>query len=194
MTPRSLFKIILKIFGLFFLREIIKTVPQFVVSIVESINNGSITEGVFSFAINVIVILFYGFIVAQLLFNTTNILDKFKLDQGFDEEEFSFEQESKKGQFAIGITANMILMIALSVLAGIILVNEIPNLCKEIYLYITNPVAFGVNNKSYIVFAVVKILIALLFIGERKRIIEFVGGKQTIKDDEKEEKEDKEEQ
>ncbi len=185
MTPRSLFKIILKIFGLFFLKEIIKTVPQFVVSIIEAFNNGSITEGIFSFAINIIVILFYGFIAAQLLFNTTNMLDKFKLDQGFDEEEFSFEQESKKGQFAIGISANTILMIALLVLAGIILVNEIPNLFSEIYLYITNPVAFGINSKSYIIIAVFKILIALLLIGERKRIVEFVASKKTIKEDEK---------
>ncbi len=186
MTPRSLFKIILKIFGLFFLKEIINTVPQFIVSTVESFKNGTFTEGIFNFAIDVILLLFYGFIAAQLLFNTTNVLDKFKLDQGFDEEEFSFEQESKKGQFAIGISASTILMIALLVLAGIILVNEIPNLSSEIYLYITNPVAFGINGKSYIVIAVFKILIALLLIGERRRIAELVGGKKTIIEDDNE--------
>jgi hypothetical protein len=184
MTPRSLFKIILKIFGLFFLKEIITTVPQLIYSIIHAVDTGSFAEGIFNFAINVIVILFYGFIVSQLLFNTTNLLDKFKLDQGFDEEEFSFEQESKKGQFAIGISASSVLTIALLVIAGVILVNEIPNLFKQIYHYILDARSLNNFDLSYMVIAVMKILIALLLIGERKRIVEFVGGKQTVNDDE----------
>jgi hypothetical protein len=175
MTPRSLFKIILKIFGLFFFREIIITVPQFISSIVlHFTNSGTVVEGVFRFAIQAIIILFYGFIIAQLLFNTTSILDKFKLDQGFDEEEFSFENESKKGKFFIGISASMVLTIALLVTAGVILVNEIPHLCKELFLYLAESRSLGNHDVSYIIIAIVKILIALLLIGERKRIVQFV--------------------
>lgn len=186
MTPRSLFKIILKIFGLFFLREIIITVPQLIYSIIHGIDSGTFAEGIFNFAVNVIVILFYGFIVAQLLFNTTNLLDKFKLDQGFDEDEFSFENESKKRKFAIGISGYSVLSIALFVTAGVILVNEIPYLFQKLFLYIVDARSIGsTHDVSLIVIAIVKILIALLLIGERKRIVEFVGSKKTIKEDEK---------
>jgi hypothetical protein len=175
MTPRSLFKIILKIFGLFFVKEIIIIVPQVISSIVlHFANSGTLAEGVFRFAINIIVLLVYGFVSAQLLFNTTAILDKFKLDQGFDEEEFSFENESKKGKFSIGISASMVLMIALLVLAGVILVNEIPYLFRELFLYVLESRSVSTHDVSYIIIAIVKILIALLLIGERRRIVEFV--------------------
>ncbi len=182
MTPRSLFKIILKIFGLFFLKEIIITVPQLIYSIIHAVDTGIFAEGIFNFAINVIVILFYGFIIAQLLFNTTNLVDKFKLDQGFDEDEFSFENESRKGKFAIGISGDFVLSIAIFVTAGVILVNEIPYLFQKLFLYIVDARSIGsTHDVSLIVIAIVKILIALLLVGERKRIVEFVGGGQTRK-------------
>jgi hypothetical protein len=176
MTPRSLFKIILKIFGLFFIKEIIATLLQLVSAIVYNVDAGRIVEGVFMFAINVIIIFIYGFIVFQLLFNTNNILDKFKLDQGFDEEELSFEKESQKEQFSIGISASSVLTIALLVTAGVILVNEIPNLCKQLFLYLLDSRSIENNDFSFIIISIVKILLALLLIGERKLIVEFVGG------------------
>jgi hypothetical protein len=174
MSPRSLFKIILKVFGLFFIREIIISLSQFISSVILYMEAGRISEMVFTLAINAIVIFFYGFIVSHLLFNTNNILDKFKLDQGFDEEDFSFEDETKKGQFSIGISSTFVLIIALLVLAGVILVNEIPHLFRLLFIYMMKSKSYENTDTSFLIISVVKILIALLLIGERKRIVELI--------------------
>jgi hypothetical protein len=183
MTPRSLFKIILKIFGLFFLKEIITTFPQFISSLIINIQLGRIEESVFTFAINAIIILFYGFIVFQLLFNTNTILDKFKLDQGFDEEELSFDTTSKNDKFSIAVSASLVLTIAVFVVAGVILTNEIPNVCKHIFTYLLLSRTNVEQNASFIIISIVKILIALLLVGERKRIVEFVVRNQSRTED-----------
>jgi hypothetical protein len=174
MTPRSLFKIILKIFGLFFLKEIVNSLPQLISNTIIYLEAGRVGETVFTIAINAIVILFYGLIIFQLLFNTNTILDKFKLDQGLDEEELSFEAETKKSQFSIGVSPSFILVVALLVTAGVILVNEIPYLFKQLFVYIITSRSLENNDVPFIVISIVKILIALLLIGERKFIIQLV--------------------
>ena len=123
MTARSLFNIILKIFGLFFLREIINTVPEILVSfwgVTKSDFNG---EALWLFIFSIVIVIFYGIIVYNLLFNTNQILDKLKLDQGFNEPEFS-----------LSISSSAIITIALIVIGGVMLINEIPDLCQRIYL------------------------------------------------------------
>ncbi len=174
MTPRSLFKIILKIFGLFFLKEIVNTLPALISNTIIYLEAGRVGETIYTLVINAIVILFYGFIIFQLFFNTNTILDKFKLDQGFDEEELSFETEAKKSQFSVGISSSFILVVALLVTAGVILVNEIPFLFKQLFVYIITNRSLENNDASFIIVSIVKILIAFLLIGERKFIIQFV--------------------
>jgi hypothetical protein len=178
MTPRSLFNIILKIFGIFFLREIIVTIPEFFSSLLSLINNdfGSAAATTIVFAL---VITMYTLIVFQLLFKTNKFIDLLKLDQGFDEDQFSFEQPK---EFDINISTTLVLTIALIVTGGIILTDEIPNLCRRIYNYMQeknsryNP---SRPDMSYIVLSIAKILLGLLILGERKRIVDIIEGRKT---------------
>ena len=124
MTPRSLFSIILKIFGLFFLREIVNAIPQLVSSFLYFTKPQEVGEGIFVFIVTLVILAFYSFIVHQLLFKTNVILDKLKLDQGYSQEEFTFN-----------ISTSMVLTIAIVVTGGVILANEIPNLCRQLYSY-----------------------------------------------------------
>lgn len=185
MTPRNLFNIILKIFGLFFLREIIFIIPQLISSIpylTESDNFGEVqntNEGVLSFILILVIIAFYGFIFYQLLFKTNNIVDKLKLDRGLNQEEFSFN-----------ISNSLALTIALIVIGGVILINEIPNFCRNIFSYFQErSLTHGIAkpNYSYIIISGVKIIIGLLIIGERRRIAEFVERRQAKKEDQENE-------
>jgi len=184
MTPRNLFNVILKIFGLFFLREIIYIIPQLISSIPsfakaddfggEQFSSG----GILPFIVTLIAISFYVFIIYQLLFNTNKIIDKLKLDQGFNQQEFSFN-----------ISTSLILTVSLIVIGGVILTNEIPNFCRNIFSYFQEKnLTHGMTkpNYSYIVVSGVKIIIGLLIIGERKRIVEFVEKRQDKKEEKNE--------
>lgn len=184
MTPKNLFNIILKILGLFFLREIIFIIPQLISSIPyftnfdnfdgQQFSNGEIVP----FILTLIAIAFYVFIIYQLLFNTNKIIEKLKLDQGFNQQEFSFN-----------VSTSLILTISLIVIGGIILTNEIPNFCRNIFSYFQEKnLTRGMTkpNYSYIVISGVKIIIGLLIIGERKRIVDFVEKRRDKKEDENE--------
>ena len=179
MTPRNLFNIILKIFGLFFLREIVFIIPQLISSIsyfTKSDSAGDVqfsSKGMIFFILTLVSIAFYFFIIYQLLFKTNKIVDNLKLDQGFNQEEFSFN-----------ISTSLVLTIALIVTGGVILTNEIPNLCKNIFAYFQEKsLTHGMTkpNFSYTIISAVKIIIGLLLLGERKRVVEFVERRQSKK-------------
>ena len=171
MTPRSLFNIILKIFGLFFLREIVNTIPQFISSLLYFTKADTMEEGLWTFIFTAIILAFYTFLVFKLLFKTNYFLDKLRLDQGFDQEEFSFN-----------ISTSLVLTIALIVTGGLLLTNEIPNLCRHLFAYFQEKrITHGMTKPdfSFSIMAVVKIILGLLIIGERKRIVEFVESRQN---------------
>ena len=184
MTPRNLFNIILKIFGLFFLREIVFIIPQLISSIsyytkYETFGDAKFSSDSFLILIlNLVSIAFYFFIIYLLLFKTNKIIDKLKLDQGFNQEEFSFD-----------ISTSLVLTIALMVTGGVILTNEIPNLCKNIVSYFQDKsLTHGITrpNYSHIIISAVKIVIGLLLFGERKRIVEFVEKRKYRKQEDEE--------
>ncbi|MEO8569987.1 MAG: hypothetical protein ABI419_12640 [Ginsengibacter sp.] len=179
MTPKNLFNIILKIFGLFFLREIVFIIPQLISSISFLIqpdsfeNNQYSNYGIGGFIVVLIIIVFYCFIIYQLIFKANIIIDKLNLDKGFNQEEFSFH-----------ISTSLVLTIALIVIGGVILTEEIPNLCRNIFSYFQEKsLTHGMTkqNYSYIIFSAVKVIIGSLIIGERQRIVEFAEKRQTKK-------------
>lgn len=167
MTPKNLFNIILKVFGLFFLKDIIHLIsilPYF--SNAGNYGEGQSSAWILPFIATLISIVLYGFISYQLLFNTNKIVDKLKLSHGFNQQEFSFN-----------IQTSLILTISLIVIGGVILTNEIPNFCRIVFSYIQEKRFMPVvakPNFSPIITSGVKILLGLLIIGERKRIVAFV--------------------
>ena len=162
MSPKSFFNIVLKIFGLFFLREVIDSIPQ-MIGIFAFFRNGEMVEGIIYVIVFLIVIGFYLYIISQLFFKTNRIIDKLKLDQGFSEEIFHLKFDKTQ-----------LFTVSLIIIGGIILISEIPNLVRQIISivemlkvrpYLEHP------DYSYIIVSCAKIIIALLLIGERKRIV-----------------------
>jgi hypothetical protein len=102
-----------------------------------------------------------------LIFKTHVIIDKLKLDNGFDQDFFSFN-----------LSRSSIIQIALIVTGATILINEIPNLFSHLYKYYEDKkLTYNAEKPDfkYVIYSVVKIIIALLLMGERKRISNFVG-------------------
>ncbi len=181
MYPRKLFNIILKIFGLFFLREILNAIPQVISPIVQFFAISEIGPIIATFIVSLLILAFYTFLVFQLLFKTNKIIDALKLDQGFAEMDLSIEEKEK---VPVDLSSKSIYITALIVIGGVILIDEIPNLCRQVYLYVDQAnfrFASAKPDFSYIIFSIAKILIALLIIGERIRIIEFLENRNISK-------------
>ena len=184
MTPKSLFTIILKIFGLIFIRDTINSLPSLIYSIIYLISSPSVTENIINVLINVGLITTNTLLVFFLLFRTNLILEKLELDRSLAHEYFSFENQNKKDQFSIGVSPILILTISFLVIGGIILVQEIPNFCKELYLFYNSKQTYiDVNKPNFtgIIISVSKIIIALLIIGDRDRFINFIVGRTSLK-------------
>lgn len=175
MTPRSLFIVILKIFGLLFLREIVYSIPQLISSFSfyidpDKFNNNQFSNAGLALVLIAATILFYGSIIYLLLFKTNILINKFKLDKGFNQEEFSFN-----------ISSTLVLKICIIVLGGIILADQIPNFCRNVFSYYQeNSLTHRMSKPSYsyIIISAVKIVIGFLIIGEREMILKLVQKKQ----------------
>ncbi len=162
MTPKNLFNIILKIFGLFFLRDLIQIFTQSASAIIFSSQLVDSPGNFMEFTVLLAQIILYIFLVFIFLFKTNYLIKKFKLTQDFDQEIFSFQ-----------ISASSVLQISLIVIGGVILIEEIPNVCRLLYFLVSEK---EIAHQFYagIIVSAVKIIIALLLIGERKRIVGFM--------------------
>ena len=94
-----------------------------------------------------------------LIFKTQAIIRILKLDKGFDQENFQLK-----------VHRSTILSIATVVIGGVLLAEEIPNFCHQLYAYFVEkkvPISYTVLSAS-------KIIIGLLLIWNRREIVNFV--------------------
>ena len=165
MTPRSLFIIIIRIFGLLFIRDLLSVIGEIIAVIPVALSND--TGAVIGTSITVVLVLaFYTFIAWFLIFKPGTLIDKFKLDKGFDEE-----------TLPLNIHRSTVLTIALIVMGGLILVDEIPSLCRRAVSYYEQsqwPLNKSNTEMPYIVLSVVKIVIGFLLLVEHRKIVNFI--------------------
>jgi len=166
MSPRSLFTILLKVIGIFLIKEIFITLLQVYAGVSMAISNelSNLSIGFISY----LFIIFISFLLPYLLvFKTSTIIRFFKLDEGFEEEEFS-----------INFHRSSILSIALIVIGGFLFASEIPNLCNHIFNYIELEKMMSAGqvnkNKGYIILSVGKILIGLFLVYFQRPIVNFI--------------------
>lgn len=180
MNPRKLFNVILKIFGLFFLREIIIAIPQVFTSVAPYFSGADIWTIITALGFVLLTLGFYTAIAIQLLFKTDKFIDVLKLDKEVTDSELSFDTQN---DFTIDLNSNTLLTISLIVVAGVILTDEIPDFCRQLYVYV-NQNSFRFNSikpdPTYLITSAVKILLGLLILGERKRIVDFIETKKQV--------------
>ncbi|MES2776008.1 MAG: hypothetical protein V4722_17660 [Bacteroidota bacterium] len=171
MTPRSLFNIILKVLGIFFIKDVVTTVPQLISTAVYLLEFGTGNGSLRSLIYAVLQLAIFTYVSYFLIFNTHKLIDLFKLDKGFEEDQFTFQ-----------IDASSVYRIAIIVTGAFILVNEIPEFCRFLFNSFEEGSRDYIREKtgiSRVVVSVVKMLIGLLLIGERNRIADFFERKQT---------------
>lgn len=124
MTPRSLFNIILKVLGIFFIQHFLAAIPQLLSVFSNAFKPEARQEAIWALVPALLLQFAYGIVSFYLIFRTDIVIDKLKLDKGFDQEAFS-----------LNIHRSTVLSISIIVIGGLIVVDEIPNFCQEVVSY-----------------------------------------------------------
>ena len=173
MTPRTLFTILIKIVGVSLLIDALSVIPQFLSTAI-IIGNSFSTDNSIAMLIAIVVVLFvmglYLIVMRICLFRTGFIITKLSLDKHFTEEKFE-----------INIATSTILPIAIIVIGGIIIVDALPQFCRQIFSYVQQRRAEGqgFENPSlgWIIFYGVKLLVGYFLISNNKKLTRWIEDK-----------------
>jgi hypothetical protein len=174
MTPRSLFNIVLKIIGIFFIKDILAALPQ-LFSVFYMIKYNRMEDMGMTVAVTLLTLLIYIVITYYLVFKSEWVIDKLKLDRGFDQD-----------NFPLNIHRSTVLSISIIVIGGLLVADEIPNFFRQVYEYyleMKRPFGRGSAAISYPIVSAAKILIGLLLIGNQQMIVNFIERKRKSKPD-----------
>ena len=169
MTPKNLFNIILKVIGIFFIKDALVFLAQLVPQLLYINNDNKFLEmgGIINLLSTLVAAFVCIGIIYLLIFRTNYIIDKLKLDKGFDKE-----------TIPLNLHRSVILSIAIIVIAGLILVNEIPNFINQLHFYFEQRnMSYGnvsMNAVAYVLLSASKIFIALLLIIYQRLIVNFI--------------------
>lgn len=166
MTIKSLFNIILKILGIFFIKDILATLPQLLSVIFYLTENDTVSEAVWTLVATILILLVYVTVSYILIFKSNMIIEKLQLDKGFEQDPIS-----------LNIHRSTILSISVIVIGGLLIADEIPNFCRQLFAYFQEKrMTYGQTNPgiSYSVVSGVKIIIGFLLIGNQRQIVNFI--------------------
>ncbi|PZF73310.1 hypothetical protein [Taibaiella soli] len=158
MTPRSLFIIILRIIGLFLLKDIF-------LAIVQALQVFSMRFGPDDSPLIAVFIAMISVVISCACFWFTVakpeiIIDKFKLDQGFKEEKFTVLIDQKSIVDVVVMTAGIFL-----------LVDTLPLFGRTLYqAYQRTKMGIGGNDSFTVPYQVIKIIIAGILVFYHKEI------------------------
>ena len=170
MTPRSLFNIILKVIGIFFIKNLLIELANILPALVQFTSHEP-DYGSFNLMSLVIVLLeclVYLFITYLLLFKANWIINKLKLDQGFHQHEFN-----------LNIHRSTILRIAIIVVGSLIIVDSLPLLVQQLIYYIRMKKENVPNIKiDYVVLHTAKLLIGIFLVAYQRTLVNLIEYKQ----------------
>lgn len=174
MAPRSILNLILKVIGVFFIRDILEALSHTLSAIIYIPEYSSGREAFFNVAVTLPPLILYCLLAWILIFRSEKIISILRLEKNLHDKPVT-----------ITIERNTLLGIAIIISGVWILVNEIPELFRhamyyyqerKLYVRMTRP------DVSYLVMSAIKIIIALLLIVFNKSIVKIIewGGKNRL--------------
>lgn len=129
MSIRTFWNIIIKILGLFLISGALVLVPQSISYSYYAFKSGDLIDVLSLAALNLILLSIYFVIIRLCIYKTNWITDKLKLDKGFETENIELNFDSTK-----------IISIALIVIGGLLFIDNISVLLREIMVFSQNKV------------------------------------------------------
>jgi len=166
MTPKTIFTIILKIFGLWLILGLIEVIPQTLATLLLLMQEDP-TQAFVVFAIITGALVFYFVILRLVLFKSGNIIDKLSLDKHFDQPAID-----------INIQQSTVIHIAIIVLGGLIFIDALPLLISEVVKYLQQKqfagTLFEYPSIHHIIIEGCKLLIGYLLMSNSKRLTSWI--------------------
>ena len=166
MTIRTFWTLLLKILGIWLILSGLTVISQFISAFTFfGYNHQDNFFAVIYIVVLMLLTVGLYFVVLKLfVFNSNWIIDKLKLDKGFQEEKID-----------LSITLKTVLTIATIVIGGIIFVDALPMLCKQIFTFMQQKSIFREDPQfMWIIFYSVKALIGYLIMTNSKLVIDFI--------------------
>ena len=170
MAPRSLFALIIKIIGIYLVIGGIVAIPQMLTAFHSFTSQVSYADSKDVFAIAlflIITVAIYISIMRYCLFRTEWLIDKLHLDKGFTEEKLE-----------LNIHRSTVLQIAVIVVGCIMVIDNLPLLCREIFVYFQTSmpnIGFKENPSSkFIVIDFAKFFIGLFLMTSSRLVVNFI--------------------
>lgn len=164
MTPRSLFNIILKVVGIFFIKDLLMEVANILPALL-FLRKGDFDEmGFYNIGIIVLGFLFYLLIIYILIFKTNWVINRLKLDQNIHQSELN-----------LNIHHSVVLRVAIVILGSIIIMNAVPILIEQLINYIRMKKENVPNTKiDYVVLHSAKLLIGIFLIVYQRTLVNLI--------------------
>jgi amino acid permease len=169
MTIRTFWTIVLKILGIYLVLDSFKVIPQFISTLSTFSSDPDQTRMVFiwTFVYLLSTVGLYVFILWLFVFKTAWLIDKLHLERGFAEERIEFN-----------IPRSTVLSIAIILIGGLMFVDSLPQLCRQIFSYFQQKNMFVQNLSSgWIIFQFVKTIIGYLLMTNSRFIVNFIDRK-----------------
>ncbi len=166
MTPRSLFLIILKCLGVFFIKEFLLIIPQFLSVFLYFSREDTLVAGIWTLLATLALLAVYFLVFYYLIFKTEYVIQKLQLEKGFDEERFTFK-----------VHRSSLLSIIIIVTGLLIIIDAIPTLCRQLFFYFEEKRMTHGQTKPSIsnaVVTIVQLIVGLLFVGSQRQIVNFI--------------------
>jgi hypothetical protein len=166
MTPRTLFIIILRVLGILSLQDLFFSVPELLRVLLSFGKLYGLGDGFIMLFVSLLSVALNLAVSYILIFKAPQLANKLKLDSGINEPILQ-----------LNISLPSILRIAIIITAFLLLLYEIPNLVRLIYLGIQQREVTMLRadvDWSPAFFSGVRIIIGFLLIGERRRILDFL--------------------
>lgn len=167
MSIRTFWIILIKILGLLLILGALTIIPQWLSSIYAAYQIHDNESFISLLIILVLVLLVYFFVFRCCIYNTSWIIDKLKLDKGFENETIELKSN-----------ANKIISIAIIVIGGMMLVENIPIFLRQIFVFFQQDTLFKDYPESvWMIFNFVKAIIGYLLMTNSFRIARFINNK-----------------
>jgi hypothetical protein len=166
MKIRTFWTFLLKILGLYIVLGSIDVIAQFLTTtyylFVDDSSDNIIKLTLFGIIAGMIFI--YYLVLRFFIFKPNLIIDKFKLDKGFEEEKIELNNNSSS-----------ILRIAVIVIGGLMFVDSLPVLFKNVFMFFQQESLFrNYSGTGWIIFGVVKSIIGYLLLTNSKFFVDLI--------------------
>ncbi len=163
MEVRSLFNVIIKIIGIFFIKDILEAFSRILSILVYLPQYSTENEGYFNLGIAIPPLVLYGLFVYVLIFRTNSVIQVLKLDKNISQQ-----------QVTLPIDRTIIFKLAIIIIGGYMLINELAEFFRLATYYVQERKLYARMARpdvSYLATSAAKIIFALGLLFWNKRIV-----------------------